>query len=162
MKTPNLDKAKEIVGKQIVDGLKKAAKDDEFSASGNLDRSFGYEKIAEGIKFMAEEYAGALSDGIDNKRGGGDEMIDNIVKWARSKGMRPMTRTSKGRFKKVTDNSYKRMARAIAFNIAQKGISKRNDYKGSGFIDRVITEQKEKVSEIILEAYKKDLLNNIE
>ena len=92
MKTPNLDKAKEVIGQQIVDSLRKAAKADEFSNTGKLDKSFGYKKIKDGIDFFAEEYAGALSDGIDDKGKIGKQMIINLAEWAKKKNMRPLFR----------------------------------------------------------------------
>jgi hypothetical protein len=175
MKTPNLDKAKEVIGQQIVDGLRKAAKADEFSNTGKLDKSFGYKKIKDGIDFFAEEYAGALSDGIDNKGKIGKQMISNLAEWAKQKNMRPMFRQyvketiggkvtyrPTGRFRKVTESSYKALGFLLARRIAKKGISERFGYKGSGFIDRVIKEQEQNVSDILSEAYKKDILNNLE
>ena len=175
MKTPNLDKAKEVIGQQIVDGLRIAAKDDEFVASGDLDKSFGYKKIKDGIDFFAEKYAGALSDGIDDKGKIGEQMISNLAEWAKQKNMRPMFRQyvkktiggkvtyrPTGRFRKVTESSYKALGFLLARSIAENGITKRNEYKGSGFIDRVIKEQEQNVSDILSEAYRKDILNNLE
>ena len=49
------------------------------------------------------------------------------------------------------------MANAMAISIRRRGISKRFGYKGSGFIQEVKKSMESKISNIILEGYKKDL-----
>lgn len=161
METPNLDKARKEVAEELVAKFRKAAKDDDFNASGRLDRSFGYEIVANEIKVFAEKYAGALSDGISDKGKYGKDMAQNLAEWAKSKGMQPLMRDKKGRFKKVTENSYKSLGFVLARSIAKKGISKRFNYNGSGFIQRVVIEQKDKVKQIFAEAFKKDAINEL-
>lgn len=161
METPNLDNAKKKVAEELVLKFRQKAKEDGFSASGKLDKSFGYKLVADEIQIFSEEYAGALSDGITKKFSPNREMVDRLVDWMKSKNMRPLARDKKGRFKKVTEKSYKSVAFVIAKSIGRKGISKRFNYNGSGFIERVVMEQKEIVKQIIEEAFKKDAINEL-
>ena len=165
MEGENLKIALKEVGKLIKDKLKQGAKDDEFVASGKLDKSFKYRVIANELYIYGEEYAGALSDGVKRDAGYnkvGEEFTNSIIRWAKIKGMRPLRRSKSGQFTSLKEYSYKSMAIAIAKSIRRKGISQRFGYKGSGFIDRVIKEQEQNVSDILSEAYKKDILNNLE
>ena len=45
----------------------------------------------------------------------------------------------------------------LARSIAEKGISKRFRYKGSGFIEAVKKETKEEIKKILKEGYRKDI-----
>ena len=67
MEGENLKLALREVGKLIRNRLKQGAKDDEFSASGNLDRSFKYRVQDNELYIFGEQYANALSGGIMNK-----------------------------------------------------------------------------------------------
>ena len=161
MNTPNLDKAKKDVAETLVKSLREGANRDDFKASGRLERSWGYKEIGERIEIYAERYAGALSDGISNKGKINSEMVDNLAAWAKRKGMRPLLRDKKGRFKKLTDKSYKSLGYLLARSIAKKGISKRFGYKGSGFVDRVVDEQKQTIKDTLLRAFQQDIANDL-
>ena len=168
METPNLNEAKKNIGELLVTKFRKAAKDDKFSSTGKLDSSFGYDVVADKIEVFAEQYAGALSDGITKKFNPSGAMVSKIVAWMKSKGMQPLSRDKKGRFKKVTESSYKSVAFVIARSISGNsnarlpknpngGISKRFGYNGSGFMERVVIEQKEIVKQTLQDALKKDI-----
>ena len=154
MENVHLNTALNEAGKLIKEKLKSAASADGFKASGELDKSFGYSAAANELSVFASKYAGALSDGIKTRgdaNKSSEEFRNSIIKWAKSKGITPR-RNKKGRF-----TSYMSMANAMAISIRRRGISKRFGYKGSGFIQEVKKSMESKISNIILEGYKKDL-----
>jgi hypothetical protein len=154
MENVHLNTALNEAGKLIKEKLKSAASADGFKASGELDKSFGYSAAANELSVFASKYAGALSDGIKTRgdaNKSSEEFRNSIIKWAKSKGITPR-RNKKGRF-----TSYMSMANAMAISIRRRGISKRFGYKGSGFIQEVKKSMESKISNMILEGYKKDL-----
>lgn len=165
MENKHLNEALHEAGKLIKSKLRVAASEDGFKASGKLDKSFDYSVVANDLQIMSEKYAGALSEGISTN-GSGDKaefenMQINIIKWAKIKGIRPQVRDKKGRFQKVTDRTWKSLGYVLSRSIRRKGISKRFGYKGSGFITQVKSSMEKKLTSMILEGYKKDLLEQI-
>ena len=165
MNNKHLNEALNEAGKLIKSKLRVAASDDGFKASGRLDKSFDYSVVANELQVKAEKYAGALSEGISTN-GSGDKadferMQLNIIKWAKTKGIRPQVRDKKGRFQKVTDRTWKSLGYVLSRSIRRKGISKRFGYKGSGFITQVKSSMEKKLTSMILEGYKKDLIEQI-
>jgi hypothetical protein len=165
MEDTNLNKALKEAGELIKSKLKVAAVNDGFKATRKLDKSFDYSVVANQLQVMSEKYAGALSEGISTGGSGNkaefEKMQINIIKWAKAKGIRPQVRDKKGRFTKVTDRTWKSLGYVLSRSIRRKGISKRFGYKGSGFIQEVKTSMEKKITEIITEGYKKDLLEQI-
>ena len=158
MENKHLNEALHEAGKLIKSKLRVAASEDGFKASGKLDKSFDYSVVANDLQIKAEKYAGALSKGISkdaNYNKSSDEFRKSIIDWAKKRGIRPK-RNKKGRF-----TSYMSMANAIAISIRRKGISERFGYKGSGFITQVKNSMEKKLTSMILEGYKKDLLEQI-
>ena len=165
MENKHLNEALNEAGKLIKSKLRVAASDDGFKASGKLDKSFDYSVVANELQVKAEKYAGALSEGISTN-GSGDKadferMQLNIIEWAKTKGIRPQVRDKKGRFQKVTDRTWKSLGYVLSRSIRRKGISKRFGYKGSGFITQVKSSMEKKLTSMILEGYKKDLIEQI-
>jgi hypothetical protein len=165
MENKHLNEALNEVGKLIKSKLRVAASEDGFKASGKLDKSFDYSVVANELQVKAEKYAGALSEGVSTN-GSGDKadferMQLNIIKWAKIKGIRPQVRDKKGRFQKVTDRTWKSLGYVLSRSIRRKGISKRFGYKGSGFITQVKNSMEKKLTSMILEGYKKDLIEQI-
>lgn len=161
MENVHLNTALNEAGKLIKEKLKSAASADGFKASGELDKSFGYSAAANELSIFASKYAGALSDGISTGGGsdaeGFKQMQSNIIKWAKIKGIRPQIRDKKGRFSKVNDKSWRSLGFVLARSIRQRGLSKRFGYKGSGFMQEVKKSMESKITNMILEGYKKDL-----
>lgn len=167
MEGENLKLALREVGKLIKKNLKQGAKDDEFSASGDLDKSFRYRVQDNELYIFGEQYANALSGGIKKKGKYDYDMAKKLAKWAKIKGMRPMFRLYKkdvdgsykptGKFRKVYESSWKSLGFVLARSIAEKGISERFRYKGSGFIEAVKKETKEEIKKILKEGYRKDI-----
>ena len=154
MENVHLNTALNEAGKLIKEKLKSAASADGFKASGELDKSFGYSAAANELSIFASKYAGALSDGIKTREDANkssEEFRNSIIKWAKSKGITPR-RNKKGRF-----TSYMSMANAMAISIRRRGLSKRFGYKGSGFMQEVKNSMESKITNMIMEGYKKDL-----
>lgn len=165
MENKHLNEALNEAGKLIKSKLRVAASEDGFKASGKLDKSFDYSVVANELQVKAEKYAGALSEGISTGGSGSKEEFEkmqlNIIQWAKAKGIRPQVRDKKGRFQKVTDRTWKSLGYVLSRSIRRKGISKRFGYKGSGFITQVKSSMEKKLTSMILEGYKKDLLEQI-
>ena len=165
MENKHLNEALNEAGKIIKSKLRVAASEDGFKASGRLDKSFDYSVVANELQVKAEKYAGALSEGISTGGRGSKEEFEkmqlNIIQWAKAKGIRPQVRDKKGRFQKVTDRTWKSLGYVLSRSIRRKGISKRFGYKGSGFITQVKSSMEKKLTSMILEGYKKDLLEQI-
>lgn len=162
MTTDNLAIALKEAGKLITNKFKGLTSSQKFKSSGELDKSFRYESTETELNLFAAKYAGALSDGISTGRSGsakdGEELQRNIIKWAKTKGIRPQIKDKKGRFTKVTDRTWKSLGFVLARSIRNKGISKRFGYKGSGFIKTVKDQSEKEVMDLITEGYRKDLL----
>lgn len=179
MEGENLKLALREVGKLIRKNLKQKFKEKDFYASGNLDKSFKYRVKDNELYIFGEQYANALSGGINKKGKYSHDMAGKLAKWAKSKGMRPMFRLYEkdvdgkykptGKFRKVYASSWKSLGMVLAASIAGKsfagkdaknpngGISKRYQYKGNKFIEAVKKETKEEIKKILKEGYRKDI-----
>jgi len=166
MEGDNLKKALKEVGKLIKKNLKMEAREDNLRASGKLDSSFRYRVVANELQMFGEEYANALSKGISTGSSGKkdefEKMQRNLIKWAKIKGMQPLMRTKKGRFRKNSPHAWRQLGYVLARSIRKKGLIKRFGYKGSGFIERVKEQTKGQIKSIITEAYKKDILASLD
>tara|TARA_R110002167_G_scaffold49273_5_gene144472 strand:- start:3828 stop:4298 length:471 start_codon:yes stop_codon:yes gene_type:complete len=150
----NLDKALKDVGDNLVSEIKRLAiKGDDFKASGDLERSISYKVKGNIVEVSALEYIGAVSDGIHKKKFPNGY---NILKWAKDRGLQP--RGAKGKLLSRTEANMKSMAFVIARSIANKGISKRFGYKGSGFLEEIKKDVVNNVTDMIAEAYKLDII----
>lgn len=136
---------------------------------GDLERSIRDEVSDNGFSLISDEkYAYILgSNGYLKKWR--RPPAQELAEWARRKGMRPMMRDSKGRFKKVTKDSYLRLGFALANSIDGKGdknrgrngTAKRFGYRGSRIIQKVNQQMEGKLSGVIMEAYKLDLIQGM-
>ena len=159
MENVNLNKALNEAGELIKNKLKVAASNDGFKATGKLDKSFDYSVVANQLQIMSEKYAEALSEGVSKGNGNRDafnKKMINIEEWASKKGIVP--RDKNGKFVKRTKSAIRNMVFGISVSIGKKGISKRFGYEGSGFIQEVKNSMEKKITNIIEEGYKKDLL----
>lgn len=158
----NLNEALEKVGGDIVTELKSLIEKDKFRASGDLDKSISYKVEGTKVEIYAAEYAEGLSSGISKGNGSKSEFqkkVSNIREWAKHRGVVP--RDKSGRFIKRTERNLRNMAFNIAVAIGRKGISKRFGYSGSGFFDVLEEKVIKNVTDIIFEAYKKDIIVEI-
>lgn len=155
----NLDKALTSIGESVVAEIRKLAKKDNFEASGDLDKSISYTVKGNIVEVSANRYIEAISGGIKRQKGTNEEFnqkVENIKKWARTKGIQPRGRN--GKFIVRSEYNINKMAWAIAKKIANEGISKRFGYKGSGFLDEMREGMVDRVTEMIAEAYKLDII----
>jgi hypothetical protein len=170
MEQTELNKALDDVGKIIVERLRRNASAEGFKATGKLSNSWGYKVIENELKIHAERYAGALANGgkpvssSDEKSG----KKGRLEEWIRAKGIRPYRKLKGGyKFAKMNtekNSAYKGMLYAISRAIAEKGIVKRFNYKGSGFINLTLEQTKKQIENMLSEAYLKDItkeLNNL-
>ncbi len=149
----NLNEAIHTVGKNVVDEIKKLAIKDGFKNTGELDNSFEYKVEGNVVTVYGADYTLALSDGIKNKK---FPNVNEIKDWIRHKGI-PI-KDNRGRSMSNTDANMNRVAFVISKSIERRGISKRFGYKGSGFFDEAIKNTMEKITDIIAEAYKLDII----
>ena len=175
MEGKNLKLALREVGKLIRKNLKQKFKEEDFYASGNLNKSFKYRVEDNELYIFGEQYANALSKGMSTGGGSNEEgfkkVQKNIIGWAKKKGMRPLFRLYEkdvdgkykptGKFRKVYDSTWNSLGYVLARSIRQRGISKRFEYKGSGFIEAVQKETKEQIKKMLKDAYKKDILEQL-
>jgi len=160
----NLDDALDIVGLSIVDELKKLAKRDGFVATKDLINSFSYKREGNTVNVYGAKYTRAVSDGIKN-RGGGDKASfnqkkSNIKEWLKNKKI-PIY-GSKGRFIPRTEYNINNVAYLISKKIKDKGISERFGYSGSGFFEEMEKNTISKVSKLVADAYKLDIIVKLE
>jgi hypothetical protein len=169
METPNLNNALEEIGEDIVTRLKREASVEGFKATGELDKSFGYKRLVNELNIYANEYAKALNSGASRAKSSRNSFgkIKRIREWAEAKGIRPLVKNSYGnstfaKYKgKGKTTEYDRMVFRIAKSISQKGLLKKYNYKGSGFMDRIAKEQRPLIKDKLTRAFEKDLLNSL-
>lgn len=140
---------------------------------GSLKNSIKYDVSDDGFSIKSDEKHAYLlgSSGYLKKWGhvNIDSGADRLGEWARRKGMQPLMRDKKGRFRKVTRHSWSQLGFLLARSISGKGKKKvapngsveRFGYRGSRIIQRVNQKLEGKVSGEIMEAYKLDLIQGM-
>ena len=134
---------------------------EELVSTGRLKGSIEYKMTEDGFEVSSDEnYANLLgSNGYLKKWKRPPH--EKLAEWARRKGMRPLMRDRKGRFKKASKDGFKRLGFALAKSIDRNGTVKRYGYRGSRIIQRVNQKLEGKVSGEIMEAYKLDLIQGM-
>lgn len=136
----------------------------DMVASGKLKNSIRVELIDNGFSISSDEIHSYLlgEDGYRAKSTGSktekEAKWDRLGEWARSKGMQPLLRDKKGRFKKVTKDSYRRLGYVLSRSIDKKGTIKRFGYKGSQVISDTVAILQSKSEDVLVEAYKEDVI----
>ena len=152
-------------GKFYVNEVKKRLIQEGLHASGELNRSLSYDVADNVLTINMAKYGLTVEGGSKGYTGGstGDmkSFVKNMAEWAKNKGMRPQIRTKSGRFRRITQSSYNQLGYALAKSILQKGSIKRYNYGGSGIFNHVFNETKDIVSNEVLEAYGRDLEEEI-
>ena len=153
----------QIYKEELVKGI--VAKD--MVASGKLKNSIQVELQENGFSLSSDEIYGYLlgEDGFRPKRKGGKQdridKWDRLGEWARRKGMRPLLRTSKGRFRKLNDKSYRRLGFILSRSINEKGTIERFGYKGSQVISDTVDKLRATSEDVIIEAFREDIITMI-
>jgi len=147
---------KEEIEKQII------AK--EMVASGKLKNSLRVRLEDNGFSISSDELHSYLlgSEGYRAKTTGSKsdrvEKWDRLGEWARSKGMQPLIRDKKGRFRKVNKNSYRSLGYLISRSINRKGTIQRFGYKGSEVISSAVESLNQKSKDVLVEAFEQDII----
>ena len=167
-----MGKLKEALSKLAEDyqmAMQRQIAAERMVASGKLQKSIDYKVTEDGFTIESDqEYSYLLGDdGFEgNKsRSKDNSRIQRIEDWIRKRGIRPTERLSGNRrkFKKI--NNRRKEMRNLAFMISrsinQKGTIKRFGYKGSNIIKKVNDRMKSKGYDMIMEAYRLDLIQGM-
>lgn len=153
----NLRKELISYGKMLVEKYKAQLKIDGTYATGDTANSLDYKITDTELVILADMAMKYIDQG---RGGGGQPPIQDILEWARAKGVRP--RDGEGRFIEVNDRTMFRMAANISKAISYNGTIKRFGGKGSDIIDFVYQRNKKDIIEDIFLAYSEDVDNMIE
>ena len=147
----------------FLESVIKQAKEDELVSTGKLLRSFKIVKSENGFTLINDSgYGGAvLADGSGKTSKIGKEKIQRLADWAKTKGMQPLLRNKKGRFRKITESSYTALGFILAKSISKKGTIQRFGYKGSNTLQRVADIKMKEWATKISVAFKEDLITQM-
>jgi len=132
-------------------------------ASKNFVNSWEVDVVGSTIEVSnSSQHAQAALDG-NPKSNKAQPSSRNISSWMRMKNIRPYMKQKNGstRFIKATESAYNRAGFAIAKAIREKGSIKRFGYKPSRLIEEVYAQVERKIGLEITEAFRKDLINEI-
>lgn len=151
MKYRNLKVELEKYGKLLEMKYKAQMKIDKTYASGETADSISYKAYPTRLNILANEAFQYVDDG----RGSGKAPpISSIVEWMKAKKIKPKpTRKIRG----SEEYRIKKVAYAIAQNIAKEGTIKRFAYKGSDIGGFVFSNIYEEFSKDVLDAYAEDI-----
>lgn len=126
-------------GEELVKDIRKSIEDKGLDASGELkSKVHPYQSVSSNNHYKLEvkmlDYWEAAETG---RRPGKMPPVENIMRWIADKKL-ISKRTTKGG---STIKANRKMAWAIAKNIAKKGTIKRFNYKGSKFLTDVVTDE---------------------
>ena len=151
----HLAKALILVGEKYVQEVKSQLSKEDNVATGNLIKSVAYKIVEEGVQIETSRYGQTIDAGSSpSSRGFGRvsrDFKESILEWARAKGISPKNGPK-------TEGNMRKMAYAIASKIQRDGVM------GSQIFDRVYNRLEKEFGETLMEAYSKDLteqLNNI-
>ena len=134
---------------------------EELVGTGKLKKSIEYKMTEDGFEVSSDEnYAYLLGSNGYLKRWRRPPH-EKLAEWAKRKGMRPLMRDRRGRFKKASKDGFKRLGFALAKSIDRNGTVKRYGGRGSRIIQRVNQKLEGKVSGEIMEAYRLDLIQGM-
>jgi hypothetical protein len=149
------------LAKEYQERIQRSIQDEDLTATGSLKKSIRVEEQEDGFSILSDEKYANLLGNFGYLKTWGKPSPYNLAQWAKTKGMRPMLRDKRGRFRKITEKSYLSLGFALAKSIDKKGTIKRYGYKGSRIIYNVNKEMEGKVSGEITEAFKLDLVNGM-
>ena len=165
-----LTKAIADLAKEYEERLKRQILIEKLNASGKLRESISAKASEKGFEITSDEvYAYLLGEkGYKAKRAGSrqekKEKLERIVRWMKSKGIRPYTKTSGGgtKFKKLSnpEKQYNQAAFFINRSMNRKGTIKRYGYKGSNIVEETFKAMSRK-TDVLAEAYLEDIVSEI-
>lgn len=148
--------ALEMIGGLLVSKYKAQMEVDKTVASSEVKDSFRFSVNGLTLSIIASKAVKYIDKGT---KPGKYPPVNEILKWADDKGLRP--RGKGGKFIANTIENRIDMATAISIAIGRKGTIKRFGYKGSGIIQFVLDQQKAKITKELYDAYKVDLENEL-
>ena len=167
MAESNLERKMQKVAGMMLSKAKSMAKLDETYASGRFINSIKTEVFEDIISMYSDlDYAGAVIGGSTPakrrySKSQREDKYKRLGEWAKRKGMQPLMRDKKGRFKKVTDKSYRDLGFVLSRSIAEKGIIERYKYKGSNLFERVYDELREVIGNEVADGFVEDIEKEI-
>lgn len=162
-------------GALYIDEIKRDLRAKQLISTGELVNSFRFTIDEDGdsliLTVSGAEHGQAVSDGTKSSPKGvsrpssaqpfntanPNTMLERIAKWMKTKGMQPLARQERGRFRKHTESAYRKAAFAVARSILRKGIIKRFGFKGSMTYEQSLATIHRKYPTLIVEAVKEDL-----
>lgn len=159
-----MGKLKEVLGelaKEYQTEIQRLIVSEELESSGRLKNSIEYKLTDDGFEITSDSKYAYLLGSRGYLKSWRRPPARELGEWARRKGMRPLERDKRGRFKKQSKLSYLRLGYALAKSIDEKGTVKRFGYRGSRIIQKVNQKLEGKVSGEIMEAYKLDLIQGM-
>ena len=159
-----MGKLKEVLSdlaKDYKEAIQRLIVQEELVDKGDLKNSIRFEVTDNGFSITSDEkYAHLLGSNGYLKRWSRPP-AQKLAEWAKRKGMRPLLRDSKGRFKKMTDRSFLSLGYALAKSIDKEGTIERFNYRGSRIIQRVNQQMEGKLAGEITEAYRLELIEGM-
>ena len=159
-----MGKLKEVLSdlaKDYKEAIQRLIVQEELVDKGDLKNSIRFEVTDTGFSITSDKkYAHLLGSNGYLKRWS-KPPAQKLAEWAKRKGMRPLLRDSKGRFKKMTDRSFLSLGYALAKSIDKEGTIERFNYRGSRIIQRVNQEMEGKLAGEITEAYRLELIEGM-
>ena len=159
-----MGKLKEVLSdlaKDYKEAIQRLIVQEELVDKGDLKNSIRFEVTDTGFSITSDKkYANLLGSNGYLKRWS-KPPAQKLAEWAKRKGMRPLLRDSKGRFKKMTDRSFLSLGYALAKSIDKEGTIERFNYRGSRIIQRVNQQMEGKLAGEITEAYRLELIEGM-
>ena len=145
-------KALKLVGETYVAEVKKDLRSKDIKATGNLIKSISYKIVDEGIQIQSARYGQTVDTGsLPSNSGYGRvsrDLKERILEWARAKGISPKSGPR-------TEGNMRKMAYAIGNKIQRDGVMARNIF------DSVYNRLEKEFGDELMEAYSKDLTNEL-
>ena len=162
-----LKEALQNLAKEYQTEIQRLIVQEKLVDKGDLKNSIKYKVSDDGFNIESDEKYAYILGSNGYLKTWKRPSIPKITEWVKRKGIRP--RSSKGRFRKITEKSYLSTAFAIARamngegkrNAGKNGSIKRFGYRGSRIIQRVNQKLEGKVSGEIMEAYRLDLIQGM-
>ena len=161
METNNLKRTLTDLAKEYQDNIQRRIAQEELVATGALKNSINTEVVEDGFSITSDKKYSHLLGNFGYLKSWRRPSANKLAEWAKIKGMKPLLRDSKGRFRKITDKSYLSLGFILANSIDKKGTAKRFSYRGSRIIYDTNREMESKMKGEITEAFKLDLIDGM-
>lgn len=151
------------IGDYYTAQLRSNLRSDGNYATGDMDKSIYYDidstgkilsvksDLADGVAILS------ISEGRKpSQKNPSEEMVDNVMRWMKARGMQPMVRNKKGQFRSRKGYSARRSsAYGVSKAILRKG------YQGSDVIMRSYFKLESTIEKDIMTAFKEQVKDNL-